>query len=838
MHMSQSHRIVSGIVSAGLLAGLAVSAAPPASATASPSPIVATGEQGRGASVPFTEYNAVGSQTNGKVIGPSYNLYTLAAEAVGRTAVTLSGNGQYVTFKLAKAANAFDLRYSIPDSADGSGLTTPLNVAVNGQSAGSVTLTSKYTWFYGSYPFSNNPADLHGHHMYDDVRMMFPRTLPAGSDVTFEVTDPSIPVTINVADFEEVAAPTSQPKGSLSVTSFGADPTGAQDSTVAIQNAINAGAAQHKTVYLPVGNFTVTAHLIVNNVTLTGAGEWYTTLHGAGVGVYGNLNPNPSTNVHLSNFTILGEVTDRVDSADVNGIGGAIGGGSTIDHVWIQHTKVGMWFDGPFSGLTISDVRIQDTTADGINFDGGITNSTVQDAFVRNTGDDGLAMWSSGTADTHDTFTHDTVEVPVLANNFAIYGGQNNSITGNYATDTITQGGGIQVGNRFAAVPLAGVTTIDDNTLVRTGTLDPNWKFGVGAIWFYASDGQDMTGTINVDNNDIIDSPYDAFGFVGDYIPNATPPAQAITNVFINRATVTNVGTFVAQLQSAGSATMSNVKATGVGISGMMACGYGIVLTQGPGNSGWSTSECTFPTFNILQLSTGSMDFGLLQQGQQSGTQSVTVTNPGPNAATISGIAASGGFSETNNCPSSLASGASCTVNVNITPTAIQTYSGLLAVNANTPFAPYLVNLSGAVYNPNGNLAATATASSDSTLAGFPPSNVNDGNQATYWQAAGSSATVQLALAESASVDRLVLELPQGWGARNQTIGVDYSTDGTNWTQLVAPQPYLFSPTNAAGNNVVSISVPATSMSYVRLDMSNNDVQGAPQLAELQVWSH
>ncbi|MGH3282140.1 MAG: hypothetical protein ACRDNW_23810 [Trebonia sp.] len=36
------------------------------------------------ASVPFTEYSAVGSRTNGTVIGPSYNLYTLAAEAVGR----------------------------------------------------------------------------------------------------------------------------------------------------------------------------------------------------------------------------------------------------------------------------------------------------------------------------------------------------------------------------------------------------------------------------------------------------------------------------------------------------------------------------------------------------------------------------------------------------------------------------------------------------------------------------------------------------------------------------------------------------------------------------------
>jgi hypothetical protein len=799
--------------------------------------VVPTSDGGRGANVGFTEYSAVGAQTNGTVIGPSYNLYTLPAEAVGRTAVTLDGAGRYVEFTLAKAANAVDLRYSIPDSADGSGLTTPLHVLVDGRTTADLTLTSKYTWFYGSYPFTNNPAALHGHHMYDDVRTMFGRTLPAGTHVRFEIADPSIPVTIDVADFEQVAAPAPQPRGSLSVLTFGADPTGQTDSTSAIQNAINAGSQQHRVVYLPPGDYTVTAHLMVNDVTLTGAGEWYTMLHGAGVGVYGDAAPNASTNVHLSNFAIFGEVQERVDSADVNGIGGAMGGGSTIDNLWIQHTKVGMWFTGPFDGLTISNVRIQDTTADGINFDGGITHATVENTYIRNTGDDGLAMWSSGTADANDSFQHDTVVLPILANNFAIYGGHDNSITSDYATDTVTQGGGIQVGNRFSAVPLSGTTLIANNTLVRTGTLDPNWHFGVGAIWFYASD-EDMTGTINVDNNTILDSPYDAFGFVGDYIPNSTPPAKAITNVFINGATVRNVGTFVAQLQSAGSATMSNVTASGVGMDGMMACAYGITLTQGRGNSGWSGSECAFPPFNILNLSTTSLDFGLLQQNQQSAAKTVTITNPGPDAAIISSVYATGGFTETNNCPSSLAVGASCTATVNITPTQVQNYAGNLVFNSNTPFAPDVVSLSGAVYNPNGNLALTATASADNTLAGFPAANANDNNQATYWQAANSTGVLALQLAQAAPVDRLVLELPQGWGDRHQTIKVDGSTDGQTWTQLVAPTAYLFSANNAAGNNVVEIPVPSATVNYIRLDISNNDVQGAPQIAEFQVYSN
>ena len=140
---------------------------------------------------------------------------------------------------------------------------------------------------------------------------------------------------------------------------------------------------------------------------------------------------------------------------------------------------------------------------------------------------------------------------------------------------------------------------------------------------------------------------------------------------------------------------------------------------------------------------------------------------------------ATGGFSETNDCPSSLAVGATCTVTVGITPTQVQNYSGKLVINSDTPFAPDVVGLSGAVYNPNGNLALTATASADNTLAGFPAGNANDNNQA-----------------------------------------------------------YLFSPTGTAGNNVVDISVPSTTMNYIRLDISNNDVQGAPQVAEFQVYSN
>ncbi len=86
-------------------AGAAVAKAAPEPATAGnpgASQVIPTSDGNRGANVPFTEYAAVKAQSNGTAIGPSYNLYTLPAEAVGRTAVTLNGAGQYVEFTLAR----------------------------------------------------------------------------------------------------------------------------------------------------------------------------------------------------------------------------------------------------------------------------------------------------------------------------------------------------------------------------------------------------------------------------------------------------------------------------------------------------------------------------------------------------------------------------------------------------------------------------------------------------------------------------------------------------------------------------------------------------------------
>ncbi len=170
-------RLIALAGSTALLAsgGALVAVAPALAATS------ATG--GSGASLPYTEVQAETSATNGTVIGPSYTQGQLADEASQRKAVTLKGTGQYVTFTTPVATNSIDFRYSIPDSSDGSVYTAPLSLYVNGTKQTDLTLTNAYSWYYGSYPFTNTPGSGNPHHFFDETHRLFTHDLSGGDDV-------------------------------------------------------------------------------------------------------------------------------------------------------------------------------------------------------------------------------------------------------------------------------------------------------------------------------------------------------------------------------------------------------------------------------------------------------------------------------------------------------------------------------------------------------------------------------------------------------------------------------------------------------------------------------
>ncbi|MFG1674716.1 discoidin domain-containing protein [Micromonospora sp. NPDC049282] len=130
-------------------------------------------------------------------------------------------------------------------------------------------------------------------------------------------------------------------------------------------------------------------------------------------------------------------------------------------------------------------------------------------------------------------------------------------------------------------------------------------------------------------------------------------------------------------------------------------------------------------------------------------------------------------------------------------------------------------------------LGKTMTESGHSDVYGA--GNANDGNAGTYWESPNNAFPqwIQVDLGAATSVNRLVLRLPTGWGARNQTLTVQGSTNGSTFGTLVASASYAFDP---AGGNTVTVTVPTASTRYLRLLFTANSAWPAGQLAELEIY--
>ncbi|WP_432153762.1 discoidin domain-containing protein [Streptomyces tricolor] len=552
---------------AALATGLLTAVAPAAHAAA-------------GATLPFTSVEAESATGDGTRIGPDYTQGTLASEASGRQAVRLSA-GQRLEFTVPRAANALNLAYSVPDGQSGA-----LNVYVNGtRLAKTLPVTAKYSYIdTGWIPGAKT------HHFFDNTRMLLGRSVQAGDKVAVEAT--GVQVTVDVADFEQVAPATAQPAGSVSVVSRGADPSGAGDSTQAFRDAI--AAAQGGTVWIPPGDYRITSSLSgVQNVTLQGAGSWHSVVHTSRF-----IDQSGSAgNVRIKDFAVIGEVTERVDSSPDNFVNGSLGPGSSVSGMWIQHLKVGLWLTGNNDNLVVENNRILDTTADGLNLNGSAKGVRVRNNFLRNQGDDALAMWSLYSPDTDSSFENNTISQPNLANGIAVYGGTDIAVRDNLVSDTNALGSGIAISNQKFLDPfhpLAGTITVAGNTLVRTGAMNPNWNHPMGALRVDSYDSA-IEATVDITDTTITDSPYSAFEFV-----SGGGRGHPVKNVTVSGATVRNTGTVVVQAEAQGAATFKNVTATQVGAAGIYNCPYpansgSFTLTDGGGNSGWSStwSDCS-----------------------------------------------------------------------------------------------------------------------------------------------------------------------------------------------------------------------------------------------------
>ncbi|MFE9769317.1 right-handed parallel beta-helix repeat-containing protein [Streptomyces sp. NPDC005808] len=449
-----------------------------------------------GATTPFVTVEAeTGTRAGGatlRALTPGAAAPTAASletEASGYSLVELKATGASVTItnNTGKSANTLVVRASIPDAAAGGGITASLNLYVNGVYRQAISLSSKQAWNYRDA--TTNPDDPKAggspYRFYNEFPVWVTGTpIAAGSTIKLQkdAANTAAVYDIDSVDLENVGAAAAQPANSLSVVTYGADPSFVKDSTVAIQNTVNAAKTQGKSVWIPSGKYltnslTATA-LNFTGVKVQGAGMWYTTIY--------RKVPLPTPAGWRSQILVGSGTTVTDLQIDANatwrGVGGNGGsdyginasgaGGWLIDRIWTRHIDAN-WLSG--TNGVIQNSRTADTYGDGFNVNNGASatgdkagkNITVQNNFARNTGDDSFANYSDAGPDgtnpqvSGTKILNNTAIAPWWANGIRIAGGQNievknnlvNSVSSNSAMDLGVFG---DTGNPLTSVTISG----------------------------------------------------------------------------------------------------------------------------------------------------------------------------------------------------------------------------------------------------------------------------------------------------------------------------------------------------------------------------------------------
>ncbi|MFJ4715863.1 CARDB domain-containing protein [Streptomyces sp. NPDC088785] len=559
---------------------------------------------GRGAAVPYVEYEAESGSYTGTLLTAdakrTFGHTNFASESSGRRSVRLNSTGEYVQFTSTSATNSIVVRNSIPDAPGGGGQEKTLSLYANGTFVQKLNLSSKHSWLYGHTDdpegLTNSPGG-DARRLFDETHALLSQTYPQGT--TFRLQrdsgDDASYYIVDLIDLEQVAPPTSKPAECTSITAYGAVPNDGNDDTAAIQKAVTADQnGDIACVWIPAGQWRQEQKILtkdplnrgqynqvgIRDVTIKGAGMWHSQLYtltapqnagGINHPHEGNFGFDIDDNTKISDIAVFGSGTIRGGDGNAEGgvgLNGRFGKNTKISNVWIEHANVAVWVGrdysnipelwNPADGLEFSGMRIRDTYADGINFSNGTRNSSVYNSSFRTTGDDALAVWANKyVKDTsvdvgHDNvFRNNTVQLPWRANGIAVYGGYGNKIENNLVYDTANYPG-IMLATDHDPLPFSGQTLIANNGLYRTGGAFWNEDQEFGAITLFAQ-GQNIPG-VTIRDTDIQDSTYDGIQFKTG---GGAMPDVKVSNVSISKSV--NGSGILAMSGARGSATLSGV---------------------------------------------------------------------------------------------------------------------------------------------------------------------------------------------------------------------------------------------------------------------------------------
>ena len=492
-----------------------------------PSAVAADGQYG--ATVPYTRYEAEeASRSDGATLERSDDLESTAIEASGQSYVALKSKDASLDFVATTAANALDLRFTLPDHTSGR-----VDVRVNNETVATLDLSSETAWQYvgGDHVYDEPGEGTKARFRFDEVHTLLGRQIQKDDHIQIvKVGDDQNAYGIDFVELEQAAPAIERPEGAVSVADYqGAKPGDGVDDSDALIWAMNQAAATSKTVYIPAGTWEFGRKIGLDHsgLTIQGAGMWHTnvrfTSDQAGGG--GFVFNRGVGGVTMTDFYMSSNLKSRFgEKAQYKGFAGSAGANTRVANVWVEHFECGFWM-GDYvdasqmtytDGMVIENARIRNNFADGVNFAQGTANSTVRNSSVRGNGDDGLASWSSIDKSTNsqariaerNSFVGNTVELGWRASAIGLFGGKSHVIKDNLIVNNFS-GAGIRLNTVFDGhnfdLNTDGGISISHNKLVRSGTTNDFYGNTRGVIDFQEVKGDIRNVTVS---DNLIVRPY------------------------------------------------------------------------------------------------------------------------------------------------------------------------------------------------------------------------------------------------------------------------------------------------------------------------------------------
>lgn len=271
------------------------------------------------------------------------------------------------------------------------------------------------------------------------------------------------------------------------------------------------------------------------------------------------------------------------------------------------------------------------------------------------------------------------------------------SSTLNYSTntqiigfETVTNYSGTQSWSAIKVILSLTVSGTVNGQFISTTSAATYWLAdGIGVVQMYSPNSSGVMETWKLTSTNVV--PPKSSQTIGAI--SFSPTTLAVGGTTTASATATS-GLAV----SFSSVTPSVCTVSGNTVAGV-ASGVCTIAANQAGNASYHAAAQVTQNLSVIaqtpavSLSPASLAFANQNFGVTSAAQVVTLTNSGTGALSIISIAASGDFAQANNCGTSVAAGASCTLSITSTPTVAGVRNGTVTITSNAATSPSIISV-------------------------------------------------------------------------------------------------------------------------------------------------